>query len=259
MRAYIEYRLLKPLYHPNQSNDFHNGGQAKWMIDLNSVLNFLRKLPSNEIRDLKRLIIDGEDNSSWYIFDVRELGFIRALHGYNDGDLNLGTAKDIRIGPPWKYLNINDLNNGGENYHKKVYESDSNEEHFKDGNYDSDQHSDYIDGGLITESGWMIDEQTALQGVAFHTGIQIVFNKFHVTMARETKNFAEFFLPRGEHGDQEPRLRNNQSVRLRVRPPGTPTPWDGGGDESVVIDRWAYERMGGGHISMFYGGGIFIE
>lgn len=231
-------RAGKAPYDPGESGDFHNGRPNFWLRAINGALDvFANKVEPHDQLDLKRRIVAAHDNTSWFVYDVRELGpLMNALRGYHDSAANMAGDEDIKFIMTGDELNLQDTP-GGADVQGTAYEICAAGCSRRDVLYEDDYRSRPSCSELSKPSGglFILDEQRALQSTAFHTALLGLSTRLHRTIDHDPQKKGAFLGPRSEHGVQEPRLNNKHDnrkvgVRLRRRSPG---------NEGTVMVDWA--------------------
>ena len=232
-----ERRARKSPYDPGESGDFHNGRPNFWLRAINGALNvFANKVEPHDQLDLKRRVVAAHDNTSWFVYDVRELGpLMNALRGYHDSAANMPGDEDIRFVMTGDELNLQDTP-GDADVQATAYgicASGCSRRNmlYEDTDYRSRPSCPEL--SELSRGLFILDEQRALQSTAFYTALLGLSTRLHRTIDRDPQKKGAFLSPRNEHGAQEPRLNNKDGnrkvgVRLRRRSPDN--------EGTVVVD-----------------------
>ncbi|KAF8537199.1 hypothetical protein BDD12DRAFT_888277 [Trichophaea hybrida] len=219
----VELRSEHGIYHPSQSGDFHNGGNPLWISCINGALNVYANIEVHEQFALKSRMAAGHDNTSWYAYDVRELGLMmNALRAYNEPVINL------RTGPDQEHTPDNESADAQlEGTYDSVY---INTSQYSSTHIPQD-----------TKSGLFINEPRALQAIAFHMEILRLARGLHDTIRVSEKREA-FLTPRSPDGRQAPRIQLDIKRRVRLRKKGDPKAIWREGVPTIALGRFLYEE-----------------
>jgi hypothetical protein len=223
LRSEIEYefheRLQRPIYHPGQSGDFHSGRRPIWLHAMNSAMIVYANSSAEVQRGIKAGIIDGVDKTSWYAFDVRELGpMMQAIRGYfdhrstmNPGDCpRIGTASELLKLTVNEFRSKPNLNRQIEAQLTTITPADQDRQAWLYG-YGVAQ---------IPRHCLMIDQQKALNAVMAHAEMSRLSHRLLETIALDPGKKEQFLAPRHVNGTQYPapsvwQGRNNSKIHLR--------------------------------------------
>jgi len=241
----VELRKEHGIYHPSRSGDFHNGHDSLWVNAISEALNTYANMEIQDQFALKARILAGHDNTSWYAFDVRELGpIMNALRAYHDLDANLRTGGDVTIAPADEEGSLtqdpNELRPESKPEAPKIVDM-----HI-DGLYDSifidTPKSSSERTSHLPKDLFVIDEQRALQGIAFHMEMSRLTTRLHNTIQDPEKRMA-FLGPRSPDGRQAPRLKLDNNMRVRLRRKGDPEGAWKGTVPTVTLGKFLYEQL----------------
>ena len=201
----------KSPYDLGKSGDFHNGRPNFFLMAIDGALNaFADKVEPYDQLELMRQIVAGQENTSWFVYDPRELGpLMDAPRGQHDSAVNMSGDWDIRFSITGGKLNLRDPL-GGADVQATAYDICLANCSPKDVLYEDTDYCSYLfdsELGQLSGGSFVVDEQRALQSAAFYTELVGLSGRLHQTIDHDPGKSA-FLAPRSEDGAQELRLNN---------------------------------------------------
>ncbi|KAI5813498.1 hypothetical protein BZA77DRAFT_357877 [Pyronema omphalodes] len=223
LRSEMEYefheRSQRPVYHPDQSGDFHSGRRPIWLHAMNHAMIVYANSGEEVQRGVKTRIIHGIETTNWYAFDVRELGpMMQAIRGYFDHQSTMNPGDCPRMGMASELLKLT-VNE----FRSKPHLNRQIEAQLTTITPADQYRQTWLYGYGVPQTGrhcMMIDQQKALNAVIAHAEMSRLSHQLLEIITLDPGKKQQFLAPRHINGAQYPapsvwQGRNNSNIHLR--------------------------------------------